>query len=211
MRESPAQRLIQWAWGMAGLRGTFQGSPGDAMYIQERSRTPVLGEGLANHTHGPNVAHLHLWVKFYWNAAALSFHLRTVYGCFCAPTTELSSHERDSIAYKVQSIYYLALHRKSLFTSVLEFQSCDMFFFSARNSINVFRKGFLHCMTVKSAHHWANPAFALTELLLKSMAFLPHHCLQCHQHSALHTFLSPSSPAVVINKAQSYTNRAAVF
>lgn len=81
-------------------------------------KNACAGEGVGHRQTspcGPGLAHLHSWGKFYW-ITAVSFDLHTVYGCFCVPATELSSHERHSIAYKVQSIYSLALYRKSVHT-----------------------------------------------------------------------------------------------
>ena len=44
--------------------------------------------------------------------------LCTVYGCFHALAPELSSCCGDRVAHKAQNIYYLALDRKSLLTSI---------------------------------------------------------------------------------------------
>ena len=48
---------------------------------------------------------------FYWNLASL-IHLCTVHGSSHAIMSELSSHNRDHMAHKAQSIYCLTLYRK---------------------------------------------------------------------------------------------------
>lgn len=87
---------------------------------------------------------------------------------------------------------------------MLEFQSWDKLS-PAGISTKVFTKGLLHGMTV--AHHGVHPGICahLAPVPEHSKALLPHH--RCVPH----TFLSPSSPTGIINKAQSYSNKAAVF
>lgn len=62
---------------------------------------------------GPElVQHLFLPKKFYWNTA-MSICLCIIYGDFYATMTELNNCDRDHMADKAQSIYYLALNNKS--------------------------------------------------------------------------------------------------
>lgn len=50
-------------------------------------------------------------MNFYWNGHT---HCFTVYGCFHTAAAELSSYNRDHMAYKAQTTYYLAFLESSL-------------------------------------------------------------------------------------------------
>lgn len=47
-------------------------------------------------------------IKSYWNRAVL-VHLYVVFGSFQDARTELNSCGRDSVAHRMENIYYLAL------------------------------------------------------------------------------------------------------
>lgn len=55
------------------------------------------------------------FIKYYWDTATL-VHLHAVCGDFRTTVTEFSSYFRSHMAHKVENIYYLALHKKSLLT-----------------------------------------------------------------------------------------------
>lgn len=55
-----------------------------------------------------------------WNTAML-IYLPTVYAFSCTTTAKLNSYNKDSMAYKIKNIYFLALCWKILLTHVLNF------------------------------------------------------------------------------------------
>lgn len=65
----------------------------------------VWGWGSANYH--LQASHLFLQIQIYCNTTIL-IHLHVVCGCFWAKT-ELTSCDRDYIAYKAKNMYYLAL------------------------------------------------------------------------------------------------------
>ena len=62
---------------------------------------------------GENLATTCFYKYFYWNTA-IRIHLWVVHDHFSAITTELKSCNRDHTIPKAKTIFYLALHRKSL-------------------------------------------------------------------------------------------------
>ena len=59
-----------------------------------------------------------LQIKFYWNTAKPICSLSIIYGCFQNTIAEMKSCSQDYRHCKVESIYYLAICRKSSLTSI---------------------------------------------------------------------------------------------
>ena len=74
--------------------------------------------------HRANPFHHLFFVKFYGHTAT-PIHLCIVSGCFCATKAELSSCDRDCMAFKASNSYYLTLYSKDVPTADIEDTEAD--------------------------------------------------------------------------------------
>lgn len=67
--------------------------------------------------------------KLDWHTGSPT-HLHSVYDHFCTMTAELSNCDRNGMAHKAKTIYYLALYRKNM--STLDLELCNSFSWQKR-------------------------------------------------------------------------------